>query len=258
MDLILDVLLATVTSPWIYLVAFASAVIDGFFPPVPSETIVVGAAAVGAASGQPNVVLLAGAAALGAFLGDNATYLLGRAIGTERFRWLRGARARRAIAWAEAGMRRRGAALILVARYVPIGRIAVNLTAGATRYPRGRFALVAALAAVTWAAYSVAIGGLAGRWLAHDPLLGALIGIVIAVVLGLVIDRIIAWRTRARAVSHDDATGAGSMSRGAAAEAHAGVDETNQPSSSTTPKITGTQPSVVRNTVSRAMGSPTS
>ena len=96
------------------------------------------------------------------------------------------------------------------------------------------------------------------RAAAHDPQLGALIGIVIAVALGLVIDRIIAWRTRARAASHDDPTGAGSMSRGAAAEAHAGVDETNQPSSSTTPKITGTQPSVVRNTVSRAMGSPTS
>ncbi|WP_261163949.1 DedA family protein [Microbacterium sp. Marseille-Q6965] len=194
MDLILNALLDTIASPWIFVVAFAMAAVDGFFPPMPSETIVVGAAAVGAATGAPNLLLLALCAALGAFAGDNATYWLGRAIGTERFRWMRGARARRTVDWARGGLRRRGAALILVARYIPVGRVAVNLTAGATRYPVARFVGLSALAAASWAGYSVAIGALSGRWFADDPLLGALIGIVFAMLLGIVVDRVLEWR----------------------------------------------------------------
>ncbi|MGV9770002.1 DedA family protein [Microbacterium sp. NPDC003461] len=197
MDLILQALLDTIASPWIYAVAFAMAAIDGFFPPMPSETIVVGAAAVAAATGEPNLLLLGASAALGAFAGDNATYWLGRAIGTERFRWMRGPRAQRTIGWARRGLSRRGAALMLVARYIPVGRVAVNLTAGATRYPVPRFVGLAALAAASWAAYSVAIGAVAGSWFEDDPLIGAAIGIVFAIVMGLVVDRVLEWR-RAR------------------------------------------------------------
>src|SRR5690606_9201928 len=135
----LDALLELAGSAWIYPVAAVFAVLDGIFPPVPSETVIVGAAAVGAATGAPHLVLLGACAALGAFAGDNATYWIGRAIGTDRFRWMRGARARRTVDWARRGLDRRGASLILVARYIPVGRVAVNLTAGATRYPLARF-----------------------------------------------------------------------------------------------------------------------
>ena len=83
---------------------------------------------------------------------------------------------------------RRGAFAILAARYVPIGRIAVNLTAGAVRFPRRRFVGLSALAACTWAVYSIAIGSLAGRWIESTPLVGALLGIVIALVLGFLVD----------------------------------------------------------------------
>ncbi|MGV2904131.1 DedA family protein, partial [Microbacterium sp. AGC62] len=34
-----------IASPWLYLVLFTVTVIDGFFPPVPSETVLVAAAA---------------------------------------------------------------------------------------------------------------------------------------------------------------------------------------------------------------------
>ena len=47
MDQLTDFLLATVSSPFVYVVVFAIVVIDGFFPPVPSESIVVVAAAIG-------------------------------------------------------------------------------------------------------------------------------------------------------------------------------------------------------------------
>lgn len=196
MDALLDALLATITSPWIPLIAFAIAALDGLFPPLPSETVVVAAAAVGAATGSPNPWLIALAAALGAFAGDNLTYAIGRAIGTERFRWMRGPRARTAIAWAQRGLERRAASLILIARYIPVGRVAVNVTAGAIGFPRRRFVPLALLAALVWAAYSVGIGALAGRIFAHNPLLASAVGAVVAIALGLAADRVIAWRRR--------------------------------------------------------------
>ncbi|MGI6878148.1 DedA family protein [Microbacterium sp. gxy059] len=229
MDLLIDAVLSLAGSPVIFLVVFAFALLDGFFPPVPSETVLVGATAIGLSTGHPEWALLGVVAAAGAFTGDNLTYAIGRGVGTRRFRWMRSERGRRAISLAERGLARGGASAILIARYIPIGRTAVNLTAGATRYPRARFVLLSLIAAVSWSAYSVGIGALAGAWLGDHPLIGAGVGIVAAIVLGLVADRIIAAvRTR----------------RGRRA---------TQPSSSATPKSTGAHPRVVMNTTSREM-----
>ncbi|GGH43821.1 DedA family protein [Microbacterium album] len=191
-----DQLLVAAGTVWIYPLALLASALDGVFPPVPSETVVVTAAAVGAATGSPVPWIVGVLAAVGAFAGDAGTYLLGRAIGLERFRWMRTVRGRRALGWAQRGLARRGASLILIARYIPMGRVAVNLTAGATRYPPRRFFPLAALAAVVWAAYSVTIGVIAGNWFKDAPLLGALLGVVIAVCLGVVIDRLLALRAR--------------------------------------------------------------
>jgi membrane protein DedA with SNARE-associated domain len=109
---------------------------------------------------------------------------------------MRTRRAAATIAWAQRSLERRGASLILIARYIPVGRVAVNITAGATGYPRRRFLPLAALAAVAWAVYSVAIGVLAGHWLGENPLLGVAVGVAIAVLLGLIVDRLIALRRR--------------------------------------------------------------
>lgn len=189
MDSLADAILATVTSPWVYAVVFVAVVIDGFFPPVPSETVVVAAAAIAVSTGTPNGLLIILVAALGAALGDNIAYVIGRGIGSERFRWMRHPRTAKAFDGAASGIRRRPAALILTARYIPVGRIAVNMTAGATRLPHSRFWPLTVLAGVSWAVYSVSIGMLAGHWVKDQPLLGAAIGIVIAVAMGLVIDR---------------------------------------------------------------------
>ena len=86
---------------------------------------------------------------------------------------------------------RRGAVIILVARYVPIGRVAVNLTAGASGYPQRRFLGLTALAALSWSGYSVAIGLLAGHWLEDNAILGAIAGIAFAVALGGLVDHLV-------------------------------------------------------------------
>lgn len=198
MDFLLDPALELAGSPWIYALVFGLAIMDGLLPPMPSETVIVGAAAISAATGRPDWALIAFAAAAGAFTGDNLTYALGRMVDTRRVRWLQGRRAQRAIDVASRGLMRGGASAIFVARYIPVGRVAVNLTAGAVGFPRRRFVLLSLGAAITWAAYSVAIGYLAGRLFSENPLIGILAGVVLAIVLGIAVDRTIAFFRRRR------------------------------------------------------------
>ena len=201
MDLITDLVLQAVSSPWLYLVMFVVAVVDGFFPPVPSETVLVAAAAVAASTGGPDLVLLGVVAAAGALVGDNIAFAVGRRTGTTRFAWMRRPRVAGAFVRAGSALERRGAGLILGARFIPVGRVAVNLSAGALRYPWRRFALLTVAAGLCWSAYSIVIGLLAGAWLKDQPLLSAGFGIVLAVAIGLAVDRVVALRTRRVAAS---------------------------------------------------------
>ncbi|WP_243225790.1 DedA family protein [Microbacterium sp. CIAB417] len=196
MDVVNDLILAAAASPWLLLVMFAVAIIDGFFPPVPSETVLVAAAAAAASTGGTNIVLLAAVAATGAMIGDNIAYAIGRGLGTRRFGWMRRPRVAAAFDRAERTLARNGAGLILGARYIPVGRVAVNMTAGALRYPWRRFLPLSALAGLSWAVYSAGIGMLAGHWIEDQPLLSAVFGIAVALILGFAIDRVAAIRRR--------------------------------------------------------------
>ncbi|WP_019182035.1 DedA family protein [Microbacterium yannicii] len=178
-------------SPWVYLVVLVVCLVDGFFPPVPSETVVVGAATISVATGEPHLLLLIGVAAVGAILGDNIAYQLGRAVGTERFRWMRAKRVATTLDWARRGLDRRGALLIFTARYIPVGRIAVNMTAGATGYPLRRFLPLSIAAGMTWAVYSAVFGIVAGQWLHDQPLLAIVLAIAVAAVVGAVVDAVV-------------------------------------------------------------------
>ena len=200
-DVISDLVLQAAASPWLYLAMFAVAVIDGFFPPVPSETVLVASAAVAASTGRPDLVALGLVAAAGAAVGDNIAFAIGRRTGSARFAWMRRPRVAGALARAGSALDRRGAGLILGARFIPVGRVAVNLSAGALAYPWRRFALLSVAAGLCWAAYSIAIGLLAGAWLKDQPLLSAALGIVLAVGIGLLVDRLLAVRARRVAAS---------------------------------------------------------
>ncbi|MET4144406.1 DedA family protein [Arthrobacter sp. UYCo732] len=191
MQAINDFILAAAGQPWVLLLVWACCLIDGFFPPIPSESVVVGLAAVAATADVPNPWLLMAVAGLGALTGDNIAYLIGRRVGTTRWNWMRGPRMQRAFRWAGQELRKRPASLILVARFIPIGRVAVNLTAGVTHYPHLRFVGMTVLSAALWAAYSVGIGLFFGQWFENNHLLGAVIAIVCAVGLGILVDLVI-------------------------------------------------------------------
>src|SRR5690606_9026307 len=102
-------------------------------------------------------------------------------------------RGQAALDWAEQALAHRGASFIIAARYIPIGRVAVNMTAGAVGYPRRRFVPLDAFASVTWATYSALIGLGAGVWLGDHPVLAVGAGVVGGIVIGIVVDTVIRW-----------------------------------------------------------------
>lgn len=191
-------ILAFAATPWVYVVLLVFATVDGFFPPIPSESVVIALAVPAVTTGNPHVVLLLVAASLGAWLGDQIAYLIGRGIGTERVPFLRGVRGRKAVAWADATLKQRGASFILAARYVPIGRVAVNMTAGALRYPRRRFVVVSAIAAVMWSCFSVVIGSVAASWVGHNTILAMAVGIGLGLAVGVALDQVMSLLARRR------------------------------------------------------------
>lgn len=182
-------------SPWVYAALFGLCALDAFFPPLPSESVLVSLAVLSVA-GAPNVWVVGVLAASGAFLGDNLAYQIGARLGVDRYRWQRRRRMRRATGWARRQLGHRGGVLIIVGRYVPIGRVAVNVTAGATSFPRRSFLVFDALAGCTWAAWSIAVGRLAGHWLEDNPVLGVAVAIAVALVLGVVADHLVRRFTR--------------------------------------------------------------
>ena len=184
---------------WVLPVIFLLATFDGLLPPVPSESVVITLAAFGAASGSPHLFALGVVAAAGAFIGDNLTFGVARRSGLAGLRSSSRPKVRQSFLRAESELDRRGGLAIVVARYIPVGRVAVNVTAGAGTFSHRRFVLLSALAATSWAAYSVGIGALAGHWVEQNPLLGAVGGIALAGGLGLVVDRVLQGVKSARA-----------------------------------------------------------
>ncbi|WP_205687349.1 DedA family protein [Cellulomonas endophytica] len=183
-------------SGWAYLALYVLATVDGFFPPVPSESAVIALAAAATAAGGADLRLVVAVAAAGAFTGDQVAYAVGRRVPVREVWFLRGRRARAVVDGAERALAVRGTSLIVAARYVPVGRVAVNMTAGAVGFPRRRFVAVSALASCLWAVWSAAIGAGAGAWLHDRPVLALVVGVVGGLVVGLAID--LAVRAAAR------------------------------------------------------------
>jgi membrane-associated protein len=167
-------------SGWAYAVVFAFALLDALLPVVPSETAVITAGVV-AATGQLSLPLILAAAACGAFAGDNAAYGIGRRFGpAAKDRYFHGDKGRRTVRWSERQLAERGGELILVARFIPGGRTAVTLTAGAAQYPWSRFATFDAIAGLVWASYAALLGYFGGKAFEHMPWVGLILALAIA------------------------------------------------------------------------------
>ncbi|MFF4831505.1 DedA family protein [Streptomyces sp. NPDC001315] len=163
-------------SPWIYAMVAVSVLFDVFVPVLPSGVLVITAATAaaagsGAAGGEvpgqvPDILFLTLSAATASVLGDLAAY---------RLAWLGGERLDRAIARSRrlrtaqerlgAALARGGGALVILARFAPAGRSVVSLGAGAAHHRARDFLPWSALAGLSWAVYSVALGYFGAHWL---------------------------------------------------------------------------------------------
>lgn len=167
-----------------YPAVFAVAGLDVLLPLIPSETVII-TASVLAAQGDLYIWLIVPLVALGAIVGDNLCYLLGRAIGDPvADRLFRGEKGEARLLWAEEALRRRGAVLIGVGRFVPGGRTATTFAAGTLEMPYRQFLAADAFAAVIWALYVCMLGYLGGETFKDDLWLPLITSFACAMTVG--------------------------------------------------------------------------
>jgi len=188
LDFLEELILDAADAWWMPLAVFLLCLIDGFFPVVPSESLLVALASIYDQGKNINLVNLFFLGWFGAFIGDQVAYWLGRTIGVTRFRWMRTRSVIRAIGGVRQTLHHSGALVVITARHIPGGRVAVNFIAGATRMKLIKFMSLDFISAAIWAAYSLAIGYFTAGWLDNTVLQIAL-ALVFATLLGWLIDR---------------------------------------------------------------------
>jgi membrane-associated protein len=179
-----------------YPVVFAACAIDVVFPLVPSETVVI-TASVLAAQGDLLIWLIVPLVAVGAFLGDNLCYWLGRRIGDPvADRLFKSEKGQARLKWAETALRRRGAILIGVGRFIPGGRTATTFAAGTLEMPYRQFAAADAFAAALWAFYVSMLGYLGGETFQDNLWLPLIASFACATAVGLGFEVWRRWQRR--------------------------------------------------------------
>ncbi len=169
---------------WSYPLVFAVAMLDAFFPFVPSETVAI-TSGVLAGSGDLSLPLCILCAATGAFVGDNVSYGIGTLLGERTVKRLfRGEKSHRAFEWAERMLAERGTYLVIVARFIPGGRTATTFSAGYVHsFPWRRFLVADAIAATIWGSYTVLLGYVGGKAFEKAPWKGLLVAFGIALLI---------------------------------------------------------------------------
>ncbi len=177
---------------------FVCLTLESLGAPVPGESVVIFASAA-AAEGELDIRAVALAAFLGAVLGDNIGYLIGRKLGRPailRFGSHVGIGAA-ALDRAEALARRRGALMVVVARFVVLLRQLNGIVAGTTGMHWATFLAANAVGAALWVGVWTTLAYRFGRE-AHEllPFLWRHVHLVAAVLVPLVILGLVLVRMR--------------------------------------------------------------
>ena len=179
-------------SLWTYPLLFGICAGDALIPAFPSETAVI-VCGIQAARGQLSLEWVIVWAAAGAYTGDNASYAVGRWLGTPAVkRFFSGEVAQGRLDWARRFLKERGSYVLIVARFIPGGRTAATFTSGLVRLPwMTRFAPYIFAAAVLWSVYAALLGYLGGRLFEDKPIYALLVAFGIAAVITVGVE---GWR----------------------------------------------------------------
>ena len=99
---------ANADSAWLLPIVLLLCVLDGVFPPVPSEATLVALGAVAAAEGEPHLLALIAVATVGGIIGDNLTYTIGTRTRLGRLRDSKRPKVRGFVNWVVRLLDRRG------------------------------------------------------------------------------------------------------------------------------------------------------
>ncbi|MFF7292261.1 DedA family protein [Microbacterium sp. NPDC008134] len=185
-ELLADVL----SGPWALVIMCLLVFGDAFLVVIPGEVAVTALGAASVSTGAPPLWAVISCAAAAAALGDIACYMIGRFVGTDRWRWMRAPRVRRALDWARRRLDGGMATVLFTARFVPFVRLAINLVAGASRVHPPRYLALVTVAALGWAAYQASVGAAVAAILPGGPIVAVPVSIAVAIGLGLLIDLI--------------------------------------------------------------------
>jgi membrane protein DedA with SNARE-associated domain len=179
-------------SLWTYPLLFGICAGDALIPAFPSETTVI-VCGIQAARGELSLEWVIVCAAAGAFTGDNASYAVGRWLGTPAVkRFFSGEVAQGRLDWARNFLKDRGSYVLIVARFIPGGRTAATFTAGLVHLRWStRFAPYILAAAVLWSVYAALLGYLGGRLFEDKPIYALLLAFGIAAVITIGVE---GWR----------------------------------------------------------------
>jgi membrane-associated protein len=191
-------------SPWALALVALALVIDGFFPFVPGEMLVVAAASAAAAAGHNPLVVLA-VAIPAALAGDLIAYHLGRRLGIERWAGDRHPKLARAFAYSRRRLETSPASMLLTAKFLPFVRVAATMTAGAGRMPLRRYVPLALASVTLYTGLNLAVGALVGSasfGILGNPLVSLGVSLAVGLGVGLAVDgitRLLSRRRRAAA-----------------------------------------------------------
>jgi membrane protein DedA with SNARE-associated domain len=179
-------------SLWTYPLLFGICAGDALIPAFPSETAVI-VCGIQAARGELALEWVIFWAAAGAFAGDNASYAVGRWLGTPAVkRFFSGEVAQGRLDWASNFLKERGSYVLIVARFIPGGRTAATLTSGLVHLRWStRFAPYILVAAVLWSVYGALLGYLGGRLFEDRPIFALLVAFGIAAAITVAVE---GWR----------------------------------------------------------------
>jgi membrane protein DedA with SNARE-associated domain len=160
---------------------------DALLPPIPSDELMAAIASLAASDSTPSLLWVVPITGLGAFIGDILSYSVGRAGGPAVLRkWEHKSAVAKSYEWAQKNIERRGWLFILVARYIPFGRLTTMLACGGLRYSFARFCALDALSV----SICVTIGGLisygGGTLFVDAPLIGAVTAVLLVTSVSLI------------------------------------------------------------------------
>jgi membrane-associated protein len=167
-------------SLWLLPVLALMIAADGPVPVLPSETLLMSAAAAAFGIGDVRgIVGLFAAALLGSVAGDGVAFWLGRS--SNRLLPAAAQAESTLTRWVRANLHRRPVVVLVGARLLPGGRLVSTAASGRVGLPVRRFLPASLASSAVWSLYMLLIGMLLGPIVGGNPLLSLVAGVVMAV-----------------------------------------------------------------------------